>query len=380
MKRSVLFLTVSLLFNVINGGTPHLSFFCELPEKEFNQLFADSSLIRELAEMQVSLRIGLHDFGKGRTEVIQKLNRAGIPVYAWMLLPEEEGYWFNMHNGDKARKRYDDFKKWTTENNLKWEGTGLDIEPDMNDAKMALSHPWKLAWKVYKRLYDNKSLKDAKDIYQSLISEMKTDGYTVESYIIPYLIEERANKTTSLQKVLGIVDIETDTEIPMLYTSLMDNPGILPLYIKKGHPAGIGSTGGGVNIGGFELAALTWEKLELDILIASELTGELVIFCLETSVQKGFLGKIKNIDYSKQAPDLTIEIVRQEKTNKFVRSILVILDHPFWMTLAILVIISGIVFGIYKLMVFIISRARSQIWLYILINLLLTLTSKTPKI
>ena len=158
----------------------------------------------------------------------------------------------------------------------------------MNDAKLALSHPWKFAWKAYKRLYDNKSLKAAKGIYQSLISDMKADGYTVESYIIPYLFEERARKTTSLQKLLGIVDIETDTEIPMVYTSLMDNPGILPVYIKKGHPAGIGSTGGGVNVGGFELAALTWEKLERDILIASELTDEVVIFCLETSVQKGY--------------------------------------------------------------------------------------------
>ena len=355
MKRTIL---ISFLFlinlRILTGTDPDLSFFCELPEKEFINLFADSSLIPELVDMKVSIRIGLHDFGNGRTGVIQRLNQAGIPVYAWMLLPEEDGYWFNMHNGEKARKRYDDFKKWTTENNLKWEGIGLDIEPDMNDAKLAFSHPWKLAWKVYKRLYDNKSLKDAKDIYQSLISDMKTDGYAVESYIIPYIIEERAKKTTSLQKVLGIVDLETDTEIPMLYTSLMDNPGILPLYIKKGHPAGIGSTGGGVSIGGFELAALTWEKLERDILIASELTDELVIFCLETSVQKSFLVKIKNFDYNKQAPDMTMEIVRQEKTNKFVRSILVLLDNPFWMTLAVLAIISGILFGIYKLIVFII--------------------------
>lgn len=87
---------------MLYGGNPHLSFFCELPEKEFTELFADSSLISELAEMQVSLRIGLHDFGAGRTLTIQKLNIAGIQVFAWLLFPEEDGYWFNMLNGEKA--------------------------------------------------------------------------------------------------------------------------------------------------------------------------------------------------------------------------------------------------------------------------------------
>lgn len=354
VKKLAFLFSFSLLFSFINGGTPRLSFFCELPEKEFINLFTDSSLIPELADMKVSIRIGLHDFGDGRTGVIQRLNQAGIPVYAWMLLPEEEGYWFNMHNGVKARKRYDDFKKWTAENNLIWEGIGLDIEPDMNDARLALSHPWQFAWKAYKRLYDNKSLKEGTGIYQSLISEMQADGYRVESYIIPFLYEERARQTTSLQKLLGIVDIATDTEIPMLYTSLLDNPGILPLYIKRGMPAGIGSTGGGVNIEGFELAALTWEKLERDILIASELTDEIIIFCLETSIQKEYLANIKNLDFSKQAAEMTLEIARQEKINKFIGYILVLLDHPFWLTLAVLAIVTGVLLGIYRLIVFVV--------------------------
>lgn len=349
MKRAVLLFSFSLLINLVQGGIPHLSFCCELPEKEFNELFADTSLISELAEMQISLRIGLHDFGMGRTLTIQKLNRAGIPVFAWLLLPEEDGYWFNMHNGEKARKRYDDFKKWTDENQLRWEGIGLDLEPDMNDAKLVITHPWRFGWKAYKRLYDNKSLKSAAEIYKKLISDMKADGYVVESYIIPFIFEERAKKTTSFQKLLGIVDIETDREIPMSYTSGMGNPAIIPLYHTDNMPIALGSTGGGVKIEGFELEALTWDKLERDLLIASGITDEIVVFCLETSVQKGFLDKIKNLDFSQKAPDITIEIEKQRKTNNFVRFILVILDRPFWLTVGILVILSGIIYGIFRL-------------------------------
>jgi hypothetical protein len=347
MKKLVLFLFLAFQINMVYGSKPQISFFCELPEKEFIGLFADSALVKELAAMKVSLRIGLHDFGPGRTATIRKLNQAGIPVYAWLLLPEEDGYWFNMQNGKKALKRYEDFRKWTVENRLKWEGIGLDLEPDINDAKLAMTHPAKLAWKAYKRLYDNKSVISAKEIYQKLISIMKADGYLVESYIIPYLFEERAKNTISCQNLLGIVDIETDREIPMLYTSVLGNPGIIPLYHKAKMPVALGSTGGGVNIEGFEAPSLSWDKLNRDLLLASKLTDEIVIFCLESSVQKGFLNEIKNLDFNKEAQNISIEIEKQQKINGYIRSVLVILDHPFWLTAGVLVIISGIFFGIY---------------------------------
>jgi hypothetical protein len=356
MKRLILLFSLSLFLTSGFGAKPHLSFFCELQSIEFNELFADSALINELVEMQVSLRIGLHDFSPGRTTTIQKLNQAGIPLVAWLLLPEEDGYWFNMHNGGKAEKRYADFKKWTEENHLKWAGIGIDIEPDMNDARLALSHPWKLVWKVYKRLYDNKSLKAGKELYQNLLTTMKADGYSVESYIIPFIYEERAKNTTSVQKLMGIVDLETDREIPMLYTSAMGNPGIIPLYHMDKMPIALGSTGGGVKVEGIELASLTWDKLEKDLLIASALTNEILIFCLETSVQKGFLAKIKNLDFDQKAPDISAETKKQSKINSAIRFILVILDHPFWFTLAILAIISGTIFGIYKLFAAIIGK------------------------
>ena len=349
MKRLILIFSTSLFLISGYGAKPKISFYCELPGTEFIELFTDSTLINELVEMKVALRIGLHDFSPGRTSTIQKLNQAGIPLFAWLLLPEEDGYWFNMQNGAKAEKRYADFRNWTIENHLKWEGIGLDLEPDMNDGKLAFSHPWKLVWKVYKRLYDNKSLKAGKELYQNLIARMKADGYMVESYIIPFIYEERTRKTTSVQKLMGIVDIETDKEIPMLYTSAMGNPGIIPIYHRGKMPVALGSTGGGVKVEGIQLASLSWDKLERDLLIASKLTDEIHIFCLEASAQKGFIAKIKNLDFDKKAPDITAEIEKQYKMNGFIRFIIVISDHPFLLTLAVLIIISTIFFGVYKL-------------------------------
>jgi hypothetical protein len=350
MKRLILLLSISLLISIGYAGKPSLSFFCELQGKEFSELFADAALINQLVEMKAAIRIGLHDFNPERTETIKKLNKAGIPVVAWLLLPEADGYWFNMHNGEKAENRYDNFKKWTSDNNLKWAGIGIDIEPDMNDAKMALKHPWKFAWKVYKRLYDNNSLRDGKELYQRLIAKMKSDGYVVESYIMSFIYVEREKKTTSVQKLLGIIDIEVDKEIPMAYTSAMGNPAIIPLSHRENMPIALGSTGGGVKIEGIELASLTWDELERDLLIASKLTHEVHIFCLESSVQKGFLIKIKNLDFEQKAPDLTVELQKQQKVNGILGFIIIILDHPFWFTIGVLAIISIVLYGVYRLL------------------------------
>ncbi len=348
MKKLIILLTLTSLINLGILGIPGISFFCELQDNEFNDFFADTSLIRELTEMNAALRIGLHDFSPERAMTIRKLNEAGIPVVAWLLLPERDGYWFNMYNGEKASKRYDDFILWTQENDLKWDGIGIDMEPDMNDGRLIFTHPLKLAWKVYKRLYDNKSLKKATVLYKDLIERMRNDGYSVESYIIPFLYDERELGTTSLQKLMGIVDIKTGVEIPMLYTSAMGNSAIIPLYHRDHMPIALGSTGGGVKINGVELASLSWDDLKKDMLIAAGLTDEIHIFSLEGSVDKGYLPKIRNLDYSEAPPDLSKQIREEKKLIKKVRFLLVILNYPFWLTIAILVILAGILLVIYK--------------------------------
>ena len=349
MKDITLIFLLILSLSTGYAEKPQLSFFCELQGKEFSELFADSALISQLLDMHASLRIGLHDFSLERTQTIKKINQAGIPIIAWLLLPEKDGYWFNMYNGEIAEKRYDEFKHWTDENQIKWAGLGIDLEPDINDIKLALSHRWKFAWKVYRRLYDNQSLKKGQIIYQALITKMRKDGFTVESYIIPWLYEERETGTTSFQKLLGIVDIETDKEIPMLYTSMTGNPSLIQVYHRDNQPIALGSTGGGINIDGIELASLGWDKLQRDLLIASKLTDEIHIFCLETSVQQNLLEKISSMDFNQEAPDIHFGIVKQKKIAAVTRFILKALNHPFLLTVTFFGIVSLLTWGIVKL-------------------------------
>ena len=89
---------------------PPLTFFCELPPEPLAKLFDGRFLIDDLKALEATLSLGILDFSKDRAELVQRLNRAGVPVIAWLLLPEDEGYWFNIDNHDKAAARYVDCK------------------------------------------------------------------------------------------------------------------------------------------------------------------------------------------------------------------------------------------------------------------------------
>jgi hypothetical protein len=360
MKRTLTLIAIAVLFTCNAFPKPKISFFVELKGSEFQKLFADTALISQLVEMTASLRIGLLDFSPERTQTIVKLNQAGIPVIAWLLLPEEEGYWFHMNNGDKATQRFADFKKWTAENNLKWEGLGIDLELDFSDACLMVKHPFKLAWKAYKRLYDNHSLEQGRVIYQKLIAQIMAEGYNVESYVIPFIYDERIAKTTSLQKLLGMIDIRTPHEIPMLYTSVMGKPLIIPAYYQIGQPIALGIAGGGVVIEGMQPKFLTWEELSRDLLVSNQYSSEVAIFCLEASWANGWLTKIQSLDYTNTLPDLSLAIKEQEKSRKTLQHILVVLDHPLWMTLGVLILFAMLIFVIVKLIKFITSVLRHR--------------------
>ena len=337
-------LILGLLLSMKIYAAPKISFFVELPASGIDSLFSDSTLIQQLVEMKSSLRIGIMDFSPERIAVIKKLNRAGVPVTAWLLLPINEGYWFNMNNGVKATQRYHEFKQWTRSNDLRWAGIGIDIEPDFNEIRLMMKHPFRVAANMYLQLYRNEPMRKGKEIYGQLVREMEADGYRVESYIIPMIDDEREAGTTSFQKLTGLLDIETPVTIPMAYTSATGNPAIIQVYHHPGMPLGLGSTGGGVVIEGMSAPVISWDNLERDLLISNRLTSEVVIFSLEGAWEKGWLSKIASIDYSQPVPDIHEKVEAFDDTRKIFRSIFLALDHPLSFTITLAIVINAILY------------------------------------
>ncbi len=298
MMKNILWIVGLLWSHGLGATSPQLSFFNEQEGEALKELFSDTTLIPYLQELQAEIRMGMLDLSPERAEVVRTLNEAGIPVVAWLLLPKEQGYWFHSGNASDAFQRYEEVKQWAEKEGLQWSGIGIDLELDFKDIDLFKNNKWKLFRKMISRLYDKEGFLQGKKAYQQLIETIRMDGFTIESYYVPVIRYESENGRTALQQVSQFMDISTDKDIPMLYTSFIGNPyGTLKvLAIDEGLPSlAIGSTGGGIDP---SLPSMSWEDLAYDLRLAALTADEIHIFCLEASVEKGFLPHLVDFDYS----------------------------------------------------------------------------------
>jgi hypothetical protein len=277
---------------------PHLTFFCELEVKPLQALFSLPDIVT-LADLNAAVSMGILDFSDERAEVVRRLNEAGIPLVAWLLLPREDGYYFNLYNAPQAAKRYNEFKRWSDQHNLRWEGIGLDIEPDIRELENLSTDRMKMALLMIRRAYHRKPYNEACRIYRQLVDQIREDGYRVDIYQFPLIVDERSAHSKLLQKTMGLIDLPADREVLMLYTSFLrpDGPGILWSYGSQSQSIGIGSTGGGVDLDILDLNPLKWEELERDLRYAWVFTEDLHIFSLEGCIRQGYLNRLKDFQF-----------------------------------------------------------------------------------
>lgn len=277
---------------------PKLTFFCEVSSENLSELF-QPEVIHALREMKAQVSLGILDFDSRRAQVVHLLNQEGIPVIAWLLLPKEEGYWFNLENAPQAWEYYQRFRLWSKENQLRWSGVGIDIEPHWQEVRALARRDWRVILKGLNRLLHPRRLLEAREIYLRLFSAIHQDGFTMDTYIFPIILDERKSRSHVLQLLFGLVDLPADREVLMLYSSLFrpHGVGILGSYAKEAQSVGVGSTGGGVDSDFGTFQPLTWEEFSRDLRLAWHCTDDIHIFSLEGSVQQGFLPRLVNFTW-----------------------------------------------------------------------------------
>jgi hypothetical protein len=278
---------------------PRLTFFTELDAEPLDRLFTPA-LTADLVAMKARVSLAVLDFSDQRAEVVQRLNQAGVPLTAWLLLPVDQGYWFNWRNAEQAAAVYRIFKEWTDAHGLQWQAVGLDIEPDIREMKLFGEQRWRTVPTMVRRLFDGQEMVEARRVYRRLVEEIRRDGYRVESYQIHLLADERLARSHLLQRVTGMLDLPVDREVMMLYSSFFRTadeqvaPGYLWSYAPQAQAIGIGSTGGGVETFVGDKRPLSWAELARDLRLAWHWNDHLYIFSLEGCVQQGFLPRLKN--------------------------------------------------------------------------------------
>lgn len=310
---------------------PKLTFFCELDADALQALFSDADVIEDLRALGAGVSMGLRDLSPERAAVVRILNEAGIPLVAWLLLPEEQGYWFNVDNALPAMLFYVDFRAWTLAHNLRWEGVGLDIEPDMREIrKMAGGDAGAMAG-IVRRAFDTERLRRAQTLYTDLVMQIRRDGYRVDSYEIPFVVDERRGGSTLLQRLFGLIRLDMDREVLMLYSSFLRpvGHGLLWSYAPSAGSVGVGSTGGGVTVAGVDqIPPLTWDEFARDLRLAHAWSDDIHVFSLEGAVCQGFLHRLRDFDWLGRVEVPLREFRQVERARKVLRAVLWTSAHP----------------------------------------------------
>ncbi|MGZ3458790.1 MAG: hypothetical protein ACXU86_09810 [Archangium sp.] len=279
-----------------------LTFFCELEARPLEALFADPAVLEHLVALRASVSLGVLDFGPERAAVVRRLSEAGVPVIAWLLLPRAKGYWFNQGNAPQAAACYEAVRAWTAAHGLRWDGVGLDIEPDIHDLERLLESRWRMLPTLLPRLLRGGQLREARASYGALLARIRADGCRVDSYQFPFIVDERRAGSTVLQRLGGVLELPADREVLMLYTSLVrpHGPGMLWSYGPEARSIALGVTGGGVEMAGsVELPPpLDWEEFARDLRLARRWTEDIHVFSLEGCVRQGFLARLRDFDWA----------------------------------------------------------------------------------
>jgi hypothetical protein len=279
---------------------PQLTFACELDPARLVALFAGSPVFDDLLAMAARVALMCSDFSDDRAMVVRRLNTAGIPVVGIPLLPLADGYYFTADNAGQAAACYQDFVAWTRRHDLVWDGVGLDIEPDARFYLQIMNGPWGLVPMLVPRLMDRDRPARSKAAYARLVERIHADGWPVENYQFPLIADERQAGSGLLQR-LALVDVATDREVWMLYSSVMRavGPGLIWAYGPQAQAIGVGTTGGGPDIPGSpQMPSLSWQELARDLRLARHFCDQILIHSLEGCIWQGFLPRLRSFEWA----------------------------------------------------------------------------------
>lgn len=293
---------------------PRLTFFAELPAEPLIALLERPGVVSFLAEHHCAVSMGLLDLESRRAEGVRRLEAAGVPVTGWLLLDPADGTWLNADNPDRARERWEQTHAWAEREGLELHRIGLDVEPPRRDVEALLRAPGRALLRLLRERRSAQQLAAAERAFSELVRAIRATERSVESYHFPLLLDERAAGSSLLRRTLGLVEVEVDLEVHMLYASYLGRGGVRA-YLPDAPAVALGVTGGGVNADApaTRRRRLSWQALEEDLRAAATHTQEVYVFSLEGCVERDMLEPLAEIRWDDPPPPLAPAALRRAR-------------------------------------------------------------------
>jgi hypothetical protein len=271
-----------------NPDVFELNFFCALEAKPLARLFEDRFVLDDLKSLGAGVSLAVMDFSNERAKTVQLLNKLDIPVIAWLMLPKEENYWFNLSNSVLAAEQYHRFKQWSQHKKLVWAGIGLSIKENS-------------AWKNASKAADlnSEQLLQAKQNYKQLAEQVQADGYRLELYRSAVIETPERGRLKFLRKAESQLALLADRQVALLFSSLHRGQSQAALWraLAGAQAIGIGLTGSSVLFEDMDQAdPLTWEEFTRDLRIGAQRGKPVYVFSLEGCARLGYLDRLITFD------------------------------------------------------------------------------------
>lgn len=263
-----------------------LSFFTELSGSGLASLLS-ADVLAALVRLRARLAVGTVDLSEATATALARLDDAGVPVTAWLLLERADGYFPNAFNGTAALARLDALLALRATHTLRFDSIGVDVEPPLTEVLAALSSPLSQALRWRKR----RALGSADTECAALAARVRGAGLALERYVLPVSLDEHTAAHRGWTERLGLAPLREGNGIPMLYTSLMGPLalGLLHAYAPGVAVVGLGSTGGGLD----DRPKLNWAALERDLRLVAAHGADARIFSLEGCVAQDLLPRLE---------------------------------------------------------------------------------------
>lgn len=285
---------------------PRLIFFCELAGQDLLDLLQRPNLLDQLAAGQYGVALSAARLEDTQAQAARLLNARGVPTIAWLLLPPEAGFAFNLQNYPQAAARYQAFRAWALAHELRFEAVGLDIDmPPIEVGRGGIPSARELARRLW-LASENVLYTPARAAYADLITAIRHDGYEVHVYQAPFIADDRRAGTTLVQRALDIVDLPADLDVLMCSSSVTSER--LDYDLGGALIASYGPAADAIAVGGGEAdpdeeraAPLPWPALRRDLLLAAQHTDTIYVFSLEDCVERGMFERLATLSWDARA-------------------------------------------------------------------------------
>ena len=282
---------------------------CDQGAAAAQRLLGDPKVIADLQELHAGVAVALPEFSAARAALVRGLNAAGIPAIAGIGAPDAGGY-INAGDFPQARAAVAAFEEWSERNGLRWEAVSLDIEPNFAELGRLRGHPWQLTRLLVSRYFERGRVMRARAEYAGLIRQLQQSGYRVETVQLPLIVAEREERSTLLERLLGIVDVRGNQEAVMVYTSFAPadvGVGMIWTLGPDAQAIAVGSTEGPRGL------ALDWEEFSQDLLVAAHFTHTVGVYNLEGCVEQGFLERLESMDWKQAVVIPSSELAKAQR-------------------------------------------------------------------